>query len=205
MKKITTWMLFFGLLLSSGCDTPAPSKLEQSTVAASPPNQDLPIVERAEYVNWSQFPVGTTIKHVRETKSDVDKVIVTTTSRLASKTDAKVVIETQVTVDRGGEPLVNPSMELEFPASFRLPPNMDELKFALPAQNAEVSGEETVQFNGKDYAAVIYTWSGSSEAGPTKNKMWFCKEIPGRVFRHEMSCTAFTTLENVTEIEIPKT
>ena len=219
MTKIPTWILFFGLWLFSGCGTPVPGnpvpgnpvpgnpvpgKQTQSKVATEPPQEDLPIVEREEYLNWSQFPIGTTIKHVRETKSEVDKVIVTTTSRLASKTDDKVVIETQVTVDRGGEPLVNPSMELEYPARFRLPPSMDASKFALPAQNAEVFGEENVQFNGKGFAAVIYSWTGSSEAGPTKNKMWFCKEIPGRVFRHEMSCSAFTTLENVTEIELNK-
>ncbi len=58
------------------------------------------------------------MKHVRETKSDTDKVVVTTTARLASKSAEKVVIETQVTVDRGGEPLVNPVMELEYSASF---------------------------------------------------------------------------------------
>lgn len=203
MNVLPTWAFLFAVMLYLGCDNPQP--LQQAPIAVSVPIEDLPIVERAEYVNWSQFPVGTMIKHIRETKSDVDKVLVTTTSRLASKTDAKVVIETQITVDRGGEPLVNPSMELEYPASFRLPPNMDASKFALPSQNAEVCGEETVQFNGKDYPAVVYAWTGSSEAGPTKNKMWFCKDIPGRLFRHEMTCSAFTTAENVIEIDIPKT
>ncbi len=203
MKKLLIYTLLFGLF--TGCDDLASTKPSQSAVAVSQPEEDLPVVARAEYVNWSQFPVGTTIKLVRETKSEVDKVVVTTTSRLATKTDGKVTINTQITVDRGGEPLVNPSMELEFPANFRLPRNMDASKFALPAQNAEVSGEETIEFEGKEYAAVVYSWTGSSEAGPTKNKMWMCKDIPGRVFRHEMTCSAFTTSENVTEVEIPKT
>ena len=95
-------------------------------------------------------------------------------------------------------------MTIEYPASFRLPPKMDASKFALPAQNAEATGQESIQFDGKDYQAVIYSWTGSSEAGPTKNKMWFSNEIPGRLLRHEMSCKAFTSNENIAAIEIPK-
>ena len=48
---------------------------------------DQPLVDRVEYVNWSHFPLGTSVTLVRETKSDVDKVIVTTISRLAEKSD----------------------------------------------------------------------------------------------------------------------
>ncbi len=166
---------------------------------------DQPLVDRVEYVNWSHFPMGTSVTLARETKSDVDKVIVTTISRLAEKTDNKVVIETQITVDRGSEPLKNPPMRIEYPANFRLPPKMDAGQFALPAQNAEATGEESIQFDGKDYQAVVYSWTGSSEAGPTKNKMWFSNEIPGRVLRHEMKCKAFTSLEIIVAIEIPKT
>ena len=150
MLKLPTWMFFFGLVLFTGCGND-PQKTPAQAETATPPTDELPVVERAEYVNWSQFPVGTMVKHVRETTNDVNKVIVTTTSRLARKTPEKVVIETQVTVDRGGEPLVNPPMELEYQASFRLPPNMDANKFALPDQNAKAIAEESVQFNGKDY------------------------------------------------------
>ncbi len=203
MTHVSPWIALIVFLTCIGCGPQAPTTPPTSELQIKQVEEDLPVVERAEYVNWNQFPVGTMVKHVRETKSDVDKVIVTTISRLASKSPDKVVIETQITVDRGGEPLVNPSMELEFPASFRLPRNMDASKFALPAQDAKVAGEETVQFKGKDYAAVVYSWTGSSEAGPTENKMWFCQAIPGRVFRHEMSCSAFTTSENLIELEIP--
>lgn len=204
---ILTPILGFSLML--GCDSDLSKKATQSPVAAiennGPSIEDLPVIERAEYANWNQFPQGTLVKLVRETKSESDKVVVTTTSKLAVKTNEKVVIETQITVDRGGEPLVNPVMELEYPATFRLPPNMDAAKFALPSQNAKVDGEESIEFNGKKYLATIYSWDASSEAGPTKNRMWFSNEIPGRVLRHEMTCSAFSTSENITSIEIPKT
>ena len=191
-----------------GCN----AEQSKTTTAVTPINStarasdaDQPLVDRVEYVNWSHFPLGTSITLVRETKSEVDKVIVTTISRLAEISDDKVVIETQITVDRGKEPLRNPPMTIEYPANFRLPLNMDASIFALPAQNAKATGEESIQFEGKDYQAVIYSWTGSSEAGPTKNKMWFSNEIPGRLLRHEMSCKAFTSLESITAIEIPKT
>lgn len=205
MTKTLTLIPFFGLLLFVGCDSSTPTK---PAIAAQKPGanrEDLPVVERVEYANWNQFPQGTVVKLVRETKSDSDKVVVTTTSKLASKSNEKVVVETQITVDRGGEPLVNPVMELEYPASFRLPPNMDAAKFALPSQDAKEVGKESVEFKGKEYAATIYSWDAASEAGKTKNKMWLSNEIPGRVFRHEMTCSAFTTSESLTEIEIPKT
>jgi hypothetical protein len=198
---------FFGLLFLFGCDSPAPNQTKPSPFAAAENSstnvEDLPLVDRAEYVNWNQFPQGTVVKLVRETKSESDKVIVITTAKLASKSDKKVVVETQITVDRGGEPLVNPIIEMEFPASFRLPPNMEAAKFALPSQDAKEVGKETVEFKGKQYDATVYTWDAASEAGKTKNKMWMCNEIPGRVLRHEMSCSTFSTSENITEIEIP--
>jgi hypothetical protein len=208
MTKPLTLIPFFGLLFLIGCDSQPPKGPAQGPVAvenAKVNKEDLPVVERAEYANWNRFPEGTVVKHVRETKNDAGKVFVTTTSKLVSKSNEKVVIETQITVDRGGELLVNPSMELEYPASFRLPPNMDAAKFALPAQDAKLESEESIEFQGKEYAAKVYTWDAASESGKTKNKMWLCNDIPGRVFRHEMTCSTFTTAESIAEIEIPKT
>lgn len=208
MTKPLTLTSFFGLLFLIGCDSQPPKGPAQGPVAvenAKVKKEDLPVVERAEYANWNRFPEGTVVRHVRETKNDAGKVIVTTTTKLVSKSNEKVVIETQITVDRGGDLLVNPSMELEYPASFRLPPNMDAAKFALPAQDAKLESEESIEFHGKEYAAKVYTWDAASESGKTKNKMWLCNDIPGRVFRHEMTCSTFTTAESIAEIEIPKT
>jgi hypothetical protein len=208
MTKTLNLIPFFGLLFLIGCDSQppkGPAKVPVTVENAKEKKADLPVVERAEYVNWNQFPQGTLVKHVRETKSDAGKVIVTTTTKLVSKSNEKVIIETQITVDRGGEPLVNPSMELEYPASFRLPPNMDAAKFALPAQDAKLESEESIEFQGKEYAARVYSWDAASESGKTKNKMWLCNDIPGRVLRHEMSCPTFTSAESIAEIEIPKT
>ncbi|MFN9642757.1 MAG: hypothetical protein ACK56W_22435 [Pirellula sp.] len=206
MKKLTL-IPCIGLVFLLGCDSPAPNQTMPSPFSAAENSssnvEDLPLIDRAEYVNWSQFPQGTVVKLVRETKSESDKVVVITTAKLASKSDKKVVVETQITVDRGGEPLVNPVIDMEFLARVRLPPNMEAAKFALPSQDAKEEGKETVEFKGMKYDATIYTWDAASEVGKTKNKMWMCNEIPGRVLRHEMSCSTFSTSENITEIEIP--
>ncbi|MEQ1825865.1 MAG: hypothetical protein ABL921_07950 [Pirellula sp.] len=216
MNSLTTnsiWFIALTLFLCVGCDSILQNSLEVQDASAESSSaesssagatvQEEPLVPRVEYVNWSQFPIGTSVILVRETKSDVDQVIVTTTTHLAEKSEAKVVIETQITVDRNGNLLKNPPMQLEFPASFRLPHKMEAEKFSLPAPNAKATGEETVKVEGKDYKATVYTWTGSSEAGPTTNTIWLSDDIPGRVIKQDMACSAFKSQENLTKVEVP--
>jgi hypothetical protein len=192
-------------VMDVGPANPAPENAGSMVAFPEQPRlEDLPVVPRAEFVNWSKFPVGTVVTLVRETNSDVDKVVVTTTTRLIEKSEERVLIESQVTVDRGGTPLENPPMQAEFKASFRLPPNMVAEKFALPDQNAVAKGTETISIDGVDYGATRYEWNGSSEAGTTQNVIWMSPEAPGRVLRHEMKCSAFVSQEKVQKIEIPK-
>ena len=83
------------------------------------------LVDHPEFVNWYQFPEGTLITRKKEVTNENGKVLVMTTLRLAAKKTDRVVVESEVTVERPGHPLQeNPPMTIELPARFQLPQRM---------------------------------------------------------------------------------
>jgi len=205
-QKSSSHIAFIGLLFLASCG----SESSKSTISQGPlppgyvapsPTDDLPIADHPEYVAWSRFPVGTAVVRKKVVSNDSATISVTTTLRLAQKTPEKVVVESQVTVDRPEQALVeNPPMKLEFPASFRLPEGMKLEQFSLPSLRAKRIGEETRQAVGIEYKAQLFTWDEVSQAGPMTVKLWRCYDIPGRMLRQEINGRTQTSVEEVVEI-----
>jgi hypothetical protein len=131
-------------------------------------------------------------------------VRVTTTLRLAEKTANKVVVESQVSVDRPGDPLEqNPPFNADFPATFRLPPGMEREQFFLPSLKAKKIGEEPRPACGREYQTQLFTWEERNESGPMAVKLWRSDDIPGRMLRQEINGHNHVSVEEVVEIIRP--
>jgi hypothetical protein len=160
-----------------------------------------PRVEHPEFGNWRQFPEGARVIRKKEVSNETETVRVTTVVRLVEKTSEKVVVESQITVDRPGQPVVeNPPARVEFPASFELPAGMQVEQFLLPSLKAKQVGEEPREVNGKTYQAVVFAWDERNEAGPMQVKLWRSDEIPGRMLRQEVNGRTQTSVEEVVEV-----
>jgi len=197
-----------GVILLSGCESEsAPSSVLPESVPEGyetpTATGHLPLADHPEYANWSLFPVGTTVVRKKEVANDFGTVRVTTTLRLAEKTAEKVVVETQVTVDRAGEPVENPPQRFEFPATFRVPEGMKRDQFLLPSLKAKSIGEENRTACGEEYLAEIFSWNEVNEAGPMAVKLWRSDDIPGRILRQEINGRNHESVEEVVEIHQP--
>jgi hypothetical protein len=197
------------LVVLAGCGSqPATSAISQGPLPegyVAPASTDkLPLVDHPEYVNWSRFPVGTSIVRKKEVTNEFGTVHVTTTLRLAEKTADKLVVKSQVTVARSGEsPVENPPQQFNFPAQFRLPAGMKLEQFALPSLTARHVGEETREACGKEYRSQVFTWDERNETGPMAIKLWRCDDIPGRMLRQEIHGHMHDSVEEIAEINQP--
>jgi hypothetical protein len=197
----------FLAVLSCGCGQPAGS---QSRTSLPPgdvppaPASDRPLVDHPEYANWRRFPVGTTVVRNKEVANEQGIVRVTTTLRLVEKTVANVTIETQVTVDRVGHPLIeNPPQRTEFPATFSLPAGMQPEQFSLPSLKARRVGETRCSAAGTDYPAELFTWEERNETGPMAVKLWRSDDVPGRMIRQEIRGPMHESVEELSELIVP--
>ena len=162
---------------------------------------DRPLVDHPEYVAWARFAVGAAVVRKKEVTNNVETIHVTTTLRLVEKTRDKVVVESQVTVDRPGQSLVeNPPQKLEFTAAFQLPPGMNPEQFALPSLRAKLIGNESRTACGREFQTELFTWDERNEAGPMTIKLWRSDEIPGRMLRQEVKGRTQVSAEEVVEI-----
>jgi len=196
-------------LMGCGDQTGAAAIAQGSAKKELPPpvsSDSLPLVDHPEYVHWSQFPVGTAVVRKKEVTNDHGAVRVTTKVRLAEKTAEKVVVETQVTVDRlNGTPEENPPFNAEFVAKFRLPSSVKLEQFSLPSLRAKPAGEETRAACGREYRAEVFTWEERNETGPMSVKLWRSNEVPGRMIRQEIEGHMHHSVEEVVEISVPST
>ncbi len=188
---------------SAGCDTkPAPAR----AVALSKPqsaDESLVVVKRTEFENWSQFPIGTSVTKSREISKADEKTMQTTIYRLVSKDDQHVVVESTVSLLRDGHTQNNEPTTLDYPATFRVPADMNVEQFSLPSPSAKSSGTESIEVLGKTYEATVYKWQSQAEAGPVDNTLWMSNEIPGRSLKHQSNCVGTITEEVITKLEIP--
>jgi hypothetical protein len=171
---------------------------------APPSTEHLSLVAHPEYVNWRRFPVGMVVVRKKEVSNESGTVRVTTKLRLAEKTAAKVVVESQITVDRPGQPLAQkPPFHVDFPATFRLPEGMQLAQFALPSLKAKPAGEEVRPACGQDYQTQLFTWEEANEGAPLTVKLWRSDDIPGRLLRQEITGPNHDSVEEVVEIIRP--
>src|SRR5262245_47129 len=143
--RLLTAAATLGSLLGCGGESEepilSPGALPPGYVAPASTDH-LPLVDHPEYAAWSRFPIGAGVVRKKEVTNEFGTVRVTTTIRLADKTADKVVVQSQIAVDRPGEALVeNPPQTAEFPAKFRLPSAMKLEQFALPSLKAKLVGD----------------------------------------------------------------
>jgi hypothetical protein len=192
------------LTMFAGCSNSGPpASVEVAKTANAEQGEE---VAHPEYAHWSQFPIGAKTVRRKEVSNDQGKVVVTTTVRLIDKNDRQVVVETQVTVERSGDPkLDNPPFTAEYPATFRLPKSMTLEQFHLPSLKAKLEGEEEMEILGQKYKVEKYVWLESNEAGPMDVIVWRCDKVPGRTVREESLTKSLSnkSLEEVVAIEIP--
>ena len=207
-QRSANYLAVIGLLFLASCGSESENgKISQGPLPpgyVAPPTGDLPLADHPEYVAWSRFAVGAGVVRKKEVTNEGGTVRVTTTLLLAQKTPDKVVVESQVTIDRPGQPLVeNPPLKLEFHAKFPLPASMTIELFSLPSLNARLAGDETRQACGREYQTQLFTWDERNEAGPMAVKYWRSDEIPGRMVRQEVNGRTQTSVEEVVEIIPP--
>jgi hypothetical protein len=191
-----------------GCSNTASPTASQVTLpegyVAPASTENLPLVDHPEYAHWSRFAVGAGVVRKKVVSNEFGTVRVTTTVRLAEKTADKVVVQTQVTVERPESGAVeNPPFNAEFVAKFRLPEGMKLEQFALPSLKAKAGGEEARTACGREFQTEFFTWDERNEAGPMTIKFWRSNEIPGRMLRQEVNGRTQTSTEEVVEITPP--
>jgi len=194
-------VVFIALVLGCGKSNKPilPANIQQSSESQL---QEM-IVTHPEYANWSRFPVGCQVVRFRVVSNKAGKVEVTSTWKLANKTEQFVETVFQINVQRPGEDLqVNPPETTRFPASFQLPKGLTEEFFQLPNIKAKKVGEETLDVSGKSIVAEVFEWIESNEAGPMTVKLWRSNEVPGRIVRQEMliESSQTKTVEEVREV-----
>jgi hypothetical protein len=197
--------LFFLAGCGSGSEksSSSPGSLPSGSVAPAS-TESLPQVDHPEYVHWSQFPVGMAAVRKKEVSNEFGKVRVTTTLRLVEKTARKVVVESQVTVERSEDSVVeNPPQKFEYSATFRLPAGMKQEQFSLPSFKAKLAGDETRSACGREYQAQLFTWDEVNEAGPMAVKLWRSNDVPGRMLRQEINGRNHVSVEEVVEVVEP--
>jgi len=128
-----------------------------------------------------------------------------TTQRLIEKTDKKITVQQQKTVDRPEGRTEFPGQDLVFAAAFRLPPNLTEEQFALPALKAKSTGRETIEVAGQKAEADVFEWEEANETGPMVVQIWRSNAVPGQSLREEMLTQSINqeSKEEVIEVVIP--
>jgi hypothetical protein len=192
------------MFLLSGCSGSGQSEVKVPAVSVAAEGEE---VAHPEYAHWSKFPTGAKTVRRKVVSNDQGKVVVTTTVKLVEKNERQVVVETQVTVERSGDPkLENPPFTSDYPATFRLPKNMKLEQFSLPSLKAKLESEEELDILGKKVKTEKFVWQESNEAGPMEVSVWRCDEIPGRTVREESLTKSLSnkSLEEVIEVFIPE-
>ncbi len=163
------------------------AKVELPKGYVAPPSTDhLPLHDNPDYLNWNRFKVGTKVVRKKITKNPSDQVTETQTLKLLESNGEKVVLETQITVERPNYPRKeNAPFKIEHAAKFRLPDNLKLEQFTKPSIKAREIAEETIKVLGKEYKAKLFTWEDNTESGPMPHKYWESMEFPGRLLKHE--------------------
>lgn len=199
-----SYWIVWALAILVGCTEGSTVSKQEVAATAIEQGEEVP---HPEFAHWNQFPIGAKTVRRKEVSNDQGKVVVTTTVKLLDKSDRQVVVETQVSVERTGEPkLDNPPFTADYPATFRLPKNMTLDQFRLPSLKAKAEGEEEMEILGQKYRVEKFVWQESNEAGPMDVMVWRCDKVPGRTVREESLTKSLSnkSLEEVIEISIPE-
>jgi len=183
LKWLPSLVVLSGLAaLLTGCD----AQEMQKPISMAVPNMDhLPLVDHPEYLNWSKFPIGTTIKRRNEIVNDNGVVVVLTTLKLIELSDKIAIVESQTTVEREGRIDEKPPQTFDYYAKFRLMEGLTIERYSLPAPNAKKTGSEEIDVAGVKMMTDVYECEGMLESGKIGIKLWRSDDFPGRVVRTE--------------------
>lgn len=188
------------VLSAIGCSPQNSPQPVAVNVEAPKPSGEL--VPHPEYVNWSQFPVETTVVRRDQLASESGDLYQVTTIRLASKSEKEVAVEHQTTIERGTEKEIGEVISFSYPAQFNLPAGMEMAQFDGPSMKAELTGQETLEIAGKEYTLDVYEYVDTAEAGPLPTKLWRSSSIPGKQAKKEILGPDGQVLSASTTIEI---
>jgi len=213
MKTIAKTIAVLHLIgLTLGCGSEPHSKVGKEQIpqgyVAPKTTEDLPLHNNPDYLNWQRFKAGAKVVRKKISKNVFDQVTETQTLTLLEVTADKVVLESQITVERENYPIkVNTPFQIVHVSKFRLPKNLKLEQFTKPSIKATEVAEETVKILGKDYKAKLFTWDDQTESGPMPHKYWESMEFPGRLLKHEAMVKKETgstsTTEEILEVIIP--
>jgi hypothetical protein len=200
MQRQSIFLLLTTISMLIGCESKSVSTPQASTAPA------LKAVPNADYECWRQFPLGTRVVRRKTMSNSQGTTTVTTTLELRQVDDGDAKVDSQVTVVRPTEETQNPSETIIFPATHKIPENMDANQFALPSPDARLLREEVINVNNKDYSTAVYQWKTILESGPVDVTGWFCNSFPGRQIRLEFDYNDDTTgVDEIVEVQIPTT
>jgi len=202
-RSLVVFAWIVTVAVSGGCDVSG--KYPPVAVDPAPPAVEGAMVPTPQFVHWDQFPVDTQVTRRKTVTNPDGSITVTTTQRLIEKTDKKITVQQQKMVDRPEGRTEFPAQDLVFAAAFRLPPNLTEEQFALPALKAKSTGRETIEVAGQTYDAEVFEWEEANEAGPMPIKIWRSNAVPGQILREEMLTQSINQVstEEVVEFTIP--
>ncbi len=205
MKSKTFWIVLG--LTCFGCGSGDKPTAIVALTDRSAELESLPRVAYPEFVNWSKFPVESSVSRRKVVSNTSGEVVVTTKVWLHSKSKENVSVGSQITVKRPEMAIVeNEADFVKFPATFRLPKGLTEEQFYMPSSKAKETGKEIVKVGDKEFEATVYEWTETSEAGPSSVKLWRSNDVPGRFLRQELITKGIetTSLEEVIEVNLGK-
>lgn len=137
-------------------------------------------IDNPEFKMWSAYGVGTavTLKSVTDTSGQKMEMSMTTT--LKSKSDKELVLETKMKMVFSGQTIDQPPTTRKVPAKVKKPKPVDTKKVKKPE-----TGKETIEAAGQKFACTWTKTTIEAAGSKTESKVWMCDEVPGRVVKME--------------------
>jgi hypothetical protein len=162
-------------------------------------------VEHPSYLQWKNFPVGTSVTQQTTTDSEktIGKTVTVIVTTLKEKAADFLVLESQSTTTYAdGRVNKVPAVESKIPREVRLPEGMSGENWGKPKGKSQ---DEEVMAAGKKYRTRKYDSRGSTDAGELFQSIWTSDEIPGGLVKSLTRVPAVeeTTTIEITEVKIP--
>ncbi|MBL8990861.1 MAG: hypothetical protein JNJ48_04695 [Phycisphaerae bacterium] len=160
-------------------------------------------IDNPEYKQWSAYKAGTSVTMKTDSEAAGNKSSMSMTTKLVEVTGDKVVLETVMTIDAGGQKMDMPAQKRDVPAKIEKPA---ETKTDEKAPKPK-TGEEEIEVAGKKYKAKWTETTTEQNGMKSIAKVWTSDEVPGTVLKMESKTTGAmeaTSKGVVTEIKIVK-
>lgn len=164
------------------------------------------MVENPEFLSWSQFKKGTTIRMKSVSTADGKSSEVIVASTLLEISPDKVVIETESTEIRKGKDFKTKPEKRDIPQKTQLPRALSRTDFALgkpPGTTAD--GTEVLKIGDTELKTVWYQYRAEVDGTKVEGKRWVSSQVPGNIVKDEITTTGKFSSKTVLELlEIKK-